>query len=400
MITVLPLLFDTILFSHLHYSEAKGSFAFAASPHGDSVESSGKPGSSSCRDANTADNLMLLDGDTSNTGGEKLVKCGTKRTNVSQPDVSLRCDGQNNVKEAEDSSLFRPGAKNQAYARRRSKSSRENATASVGSLPVSPLYSQGKDAKGIIQETKSEDHGASSIGNSKPASPDRNNTSKVASLGDHDAMEMDNTNEGNQAATHETTNFKDGVETPEISPNSVNGNSQLIGDGLVVTATTSAESPDTSPKEAALMATSSFPSSCNEVLEEACAAEEAGNGCSDKNLVVHADDMVSKSSVPPSEVEIASLNENEADIPCADVSKTVDEHPGKSENLSGKVSDEDLGDAIPSDKDGNKDGQPEGGDMPTVVDGVSNSVQPEVSNTIYAKDDVDVHNKMVDAQKD
>lgn len=381
-------------------SEAKGSFAFAASPHGDSVESSGKPGSSSCRDANTADNLMLLDGDTSNTGGEKLVKCGTKRTNVSQPDVSLRCDGQNNVKEAEDSSLFRPGAKNQAYARRRSKSSRENATASVGSLPVSPLYSQGKDAKGIIQETKSEDHGASSIGNSKPASPDRNNTSKVASLGDHDAMEMDNTNEGNQAATHETTNIKDGVETPEISPNSVNGNSQLIGDGLVVTATTSAESPDTSPKEAALMATSSFPSSCNEVLEEACAAEEAGNGCSDKNLVVPADDMVSKSSVPPSEVEIASLNENEADIPCADVSKTVDERPGKSENLSGKVSDEDLGDAIPSDKDGNKDGQPEGGDMPTVVDGVSNSVQPEVSNTIYAKDDVDVHNKMVDAQKD
>uniref|UniRef100_A0A0D3GWX0 Myb-like domain-containing protein n=1 Tax=Oryza barthii TaxID=65489 RepID=A0A0D3GWX0_9ORYZ len=381
-------------------SEAKGSFAFAASPHGDSVESSGKPGSSSCRDANTADNLMLLDGDTSNTGGEKLIKRGTKRTNVSQPDVSLRCDGQNNVKEAEDSSLFRPGAKNQAYARRRSKSSRENATASVGSLPVSPLYSQGKDAKGIIQETKSEDHGASSIGNSKPASPDRNNTSKVASLGDHDAMEMDNTNEGNQAATHETTNIKDGVETPEISPNSVDGNSQLIGDGLVVTATTSAESPDTSPKEATLMATSSFPSSCNEVLEEACAAEEAGNGCSDKNLVVHADDMVSKSSVPPSEVEIASLNENEADIPCADVSKTVDEHPGKSENLSGKVSDEDLGDAIPSDKDGNKDGQPEGGDMPTVVDGVSNSVQPEVNNTIYAKDDVDVHNKMVDAQKD
>uniref|UniRef100_A0A0E0LRU8 Myb-like domain-containing protein n=1 Tax=Oryza punctata TaxID=4537 RepID=A0A0E0LRU8_ORYPU len=380
-------------------SEAKGSFAFAASPHGDSVESSGKPGSSSCRDANTADNLMLLDGDTSNTGGEKLVKRGTKRTNVSQPDVSLRCDGQNNVKEAEDSSLFRPGAKNQAYARRRSKSSRENATASVGSLPVSPLYSQGKDAKGIIQQTKSEDHGASSIGNSKPASPDRNNTSKVASLGDRDAMEMENTNEGNQAATHETTNIKDGVETPEISPNSVNGNSQLIGDGLVVTAATSAESPDTSPKEAALMATSSFPSSCNEVLEEACAAEEAGNGCSDKKLVVHADDMVSKSAVPSSEVEIASLNENEADIACADVSKTVDEHPVKSENLSGKVSDEDLGDATPCDKDGNKDGQLEGGDMPTVVDGVSNSMQPEVSNTI-TKDAVDVHNKMVDAQKD
>uniref|UniRef100_A0A0D9XV79 Myb-like domain-containing protein n=1 Tax=Leersia perrieri TaxID=77586 RepID=A0A0D9XV79_9ORYZ len=379
-------------------SEAKGSFACAASPHGDSVESSGKPGSSSCRDANTGDNLMLLDGDTSNTGGEKLVKRGTKRTNASQPDMSLCCDGQNNVKEAEDSGLFRLGAKNQAYARRRSKSSRENATVSLGSQPVSPLCSQGKDSKGIIQETKSEDHGASSISNSRPASPNGNNTLKDASLGDRDAMEKNNTNEGKQATTLETTSAKDGLQTLVISPNSV----QLIGDDLVVTAANSVESPDTTPKEAALVATSSFPSLCNEVLKEACVAEKAGNGCSDKNLIVHADDIVSKSAdaVPSPVVDIASLNVKEADITCANMSKTIDEHHGKSENISGKVSDEDLGDSIPCDNDGNKDGQLEGGDIPTVVDGIYNSVQPEVSSTIYTKDDIDAHNKIGDAQKD
>ncbi|KAL5219751.1 hypothetical protein ABZP36_024464 [Zizania latifolia] len=388
-------------------SEAKGSFALAASPHGDSVESSGKPGSSSCRDANTADNLLLLDGDNSNIDGEKVVKRGTKRTNSSQPDVSLCYDGQNNLKVAEDSGLFRLGAKSQAYARRRSKSSRENITVPVGSLLVSPLCSQGKDAKGIIQEAKTEDHGVSSVGNSKPTSPNGNSTLKIASLNDHIAMEMNSAqaiNEVNQAAKHETTNDKEGAQTPEISPNTVTCNSQLTGDGLMVTAAASAESPDMNPKEATLKS-SSFPSRGNEVSREAHAAEKAGNGCSDKNMVdVHVHNMVNKGAVPLCEVETASFNENRVDLTCADVSKIVDEHSGKNENgLSGKVSDEVLVSAIPCDKDGKKDGHAESNKVPKDVDDVSttvHTVQPEANNAIYAKDEIEVCHKIVDAEKD
>ncbi|MGV7428832.1 hypothetical protein PJI19_29215, partial [Mycobacterium kansasii] len=41
--------------------EAKGSFALAASPPGDSVESSGRPGAPPAYEPNSADNLMLFD---------------------------------------------------------------------------------------------------------------------------------------------------------------------------------------------------------------------------------------------------------------------------------------------------------------------------------------------------
>ncbi|KAI3787897.1 hypothetical protein L2E82_00395 [Cichorium intybus] len=44
-------------------SEVKGSFAITASPHGDSVESSGRLGALSVGEPNSADNLMLFDGD-------------------------------------------------------------------------------------------------------------------------------------------------------------------------------------------------------------------------------------------------------------------------------------------------------------------------------------------------
>lgn len=43
-------------------SEVKGSFAITASPHGDSVESSGRLGALSVGEPNSADNLMLFDG--------------------------------------------------------------------------------------------------------------------------------------------------------------------------------------------------------------------------------------------------------------------------------------------------------------------------------------------------
>ncbi|KAL8258939.1 hypothetical protein R6Q59_026892 [Mikania micrantha] len=42
-------------------SEVKGSFAITASPHGDSVDSSGRLGAPSVGEPNSADNLMLFD---------------------------------------------------------------------------------------------------------------------------------------------------------------------------------------------------------------------------------------------------------------------------------------------------------------------------------------------------
>ena len=78
------------------HSDAKGSFS--ASSHGDSVESSDKPGSSLCRETNIADNLMLLDGNNNGIAEGKIVKKGTKRLNAAQPKQSLPNDGHKNAK--------------------------------------------------------------------------------------------------------------------------------------------------------------------------------------------------------------------------------------------------------------------------------------------------------------
>ncbi|PSR89682.1 Chromatin modification-related protein EAF1 B like, partial [Actinidia chinensis var. chinensis] len=51
--------------------EAKGSFALATSPHGDSVESSGRPGDPTICEPNCADNLLLLDGESEHFEGER-----------------------------------------------------------------------------------------------------------------------------------------------------------------------------------------------------------------------------------------------------------------------------------------------------------------------------------------
>uniref|UniRef100_A0ACD5VRC9 Uncharacterized protein n=1 Tax=Avena sativa TaxID=4498 RepID=A0ACD5VRC9_AVESA len=376
-------------------SEAKCSFAFDASPHGDSVESSGKPGNSSCREANTADNLMLLDGDTSNIGGEKLVKRGTKRTITPQPQLSLCNDGQNSVKEVEDSGLLRLGAKSQAYARRRSKSGKDNAnTVPVRSPPVPPLSSQQGDATGVVQEAKNNDHGASSIAPPKPKSSNGSDMLKNASLDNQMAMEMGGVqaiHEGKQEEKHEITDNKAGMLALEISSNSVPGNSRCARGGQVLSAAAIAESSHAIPKEASSR-TTSFPSKHSEIYREAHSPEKAGNECSDKSMVdAHADDMEIEASILHPAMQTARFSENEVDITRTDATKTINEYPCKHDRfLSMKVdqsSDEGLSNIAP--------GQLEGSSM--LIDS-STPVQPEASAAV--KDEVELSNNVVDTEKE
>ncbi|OQU87040.1 hypothetical protein SORBI_3003G196300 [Sorghum bicolor] len=389
-------------------SEAKGSFAFATSPHGDSVESSDKPGNSLCREGNTADNLMLLDGDASNIGGEKLSKRGTKRTNSVQAEQFLHCDGQNNAKEGEDSGLLRLGPKSQAYARRRSKSIRENAnSASVRHPPIPPLSSQQKDVTGIIPETKTEDTGVSSIGDSKPTSPNSKNMLKNASLlNDKVAMETENVQaipEGNQTSKNELSNSNNGSPAMEISPNSVPDNSHLTVGDQMATAFASVESPDAISKVAASRIVCSLPSISNEISKEAQTLEKAGNSPSMVSVVdIHADGMDNNGATPYSAVKSASLNENEVDPIHAYAAKAVTEHPGQNENLvpvnADEMADEGLNKILPDNKDDKKDGQLEVSSRPVVLDDSSTPAHPEFSNSFYAKDEKEVCNNAVDSK--
>ncbi|XP_028214142.1 chromatin modification-related protein EAF1 B-like isoform X3 [Glycine soja] len=132
-------------------SEAKGSFVLTASPHGDSVDSSARPGVPSLSEPNTADNLLLFDGENELLEGEKRSLHPNKSNNIAPSEQSSRIGGNQNAKETEDSAIFRP------YARRnRSKPNHGPRGAS-------------RDVKGIISDTnKQKDHNVLSVSKPKP----------------------------------------------------------------------------------------------------------------------------------------------------------------------------------------------------------------------------------------
>ncbi|KAG5252195.1 chromatin modification-related protein EAF [Salix suchowensis] len=142
-------------------SEAKGSFPLIASPHGDSVESSGRPGAPPVCEPNSADNF---DGENELLEVERKRKHPSRRNNVTQSEQSSQMDGIHNAKESEDSAIFRP------YARRnRSRPNRDSARSSstdiiqssVGHGSSLPTHGGARDVKGLVTET--DDHKAQII---------------------------------------------------------------------------------------------------------------------------------------------------------------------------------------------------------------------------------------------
>ncbi|KAJ0052445.1 hypothetical protein Pint_01548 [Pistacia integerrima] len=114
---------------HFVTSEAKGSFALTASPHGDSVESSGRPGVPTVCEPNSADNLLLFDGENELLEGERHSVHPVKKNSIVPSEQSSQMDGTQNAKESEDSAIFRP------YARRnRSKINRDTARSSSNDI--------------------------------------------------------------------------------------------------------------------------------------------------------------------------------------------------------------------------------------------------------------------------
>ncbi|MBA0733073.1 hypothetical protein Gogos_017118, partial [Gossypium gossypioides] len=144
---------------HLVTSDAKGSFAPTASPHGDSVESSGRPGIPAVCEPSSADSLLLFSGENELPEGERKSMNSRKWNTVVPSEQSSRMDGAQNTKESEDSAIFRP------YARRnRSKINRDGARSSPkdivqgrgGHGPCLPALVASKDVKALTSETNNQ----------------------------------------------------------------------------------------------------------------------------------------------------------------------------------------------------------------------------------------------------
>uniref|UniRef100_A0A2P2MU04 Chromatin modification-related protein EAF1 B-like n=1 Tax=Rhizophora mucronata TaxID=61149 RepID=A0A2P2MU04_RHIMU len=138
---------------HFVTSEAKGSFALTASPHGDSVESSGRPSAPTICEPNSADNFH---------GENELLECErnpkhfNRRNNIAPSEQSSQIDGTQNVKELEDSGIVHSYARRNRSRKHRdcTRSSSTDIVHSSGNHGSSfPIRRGSRDTKGLISET-------------------------------------------------------------------------------------------------------------------------------------------------------------------------------------------------------------------------------------------------------
>ncbi|XP_012490842.1 chromatin modification-related protein EAF1 B isoform X8 [Gossypium raimondii] len=198
---------------HFAISEAKGSFGLTASPHGDSVESSGRPGIPAVCEPNSADNLLLFHGENELPEGERKSMHPRKKNTVVPSEQSSQMGRTQNAKESEDSAIFRP------YARRnRSKLNRDAARSSStemgqgrgGHGPSLPARVSSKDEKVLTNNQK--DKNMPSVNIAKSATSNGNLASKVITSGNLLNMELD----GGQAAEATTDQSKGDLSKSKV----------------------------------------------------------------------------------------------------------------------------------------------------------------------------------------
>ncbi|XP_057507991.1 chromatin modification-related protein EAF1 B-like isoform X2 [Actinidia eriantha] len=259
-------------------SEAKGSLALTTSPHGDSVESSGRPGARTVCEPNSADNLLLFDVERKFLEG-KRNSVHSNRSNIapseqdSQLDIApseqdSQLDGNQKAKESGDSAAFGL-PKNRAYKRRnRSRpnrdSSRSSSTEIIPSrgVQVSSLSSchGPKNGKGLVLDTNNQnDRIVSSNSNSKPMCQSSDMSPKALVPDTRSDAELDgaqavesttgltkiglpepasdfNTSRSLQDKQHNQHSQVDTRETSAMAsglPESVTGRKQVVSGGLV-----------------------------------------------------------------------------------------------------------------------------------------------------------------------
>ncbi|KAL6511119.1 hypothetical protein OROGR_022243 [Orobanche gracilis] len=171
-------------------SEAKGSFAFTASPHGDSVESSGGPGTT--REPNSADNIMLFAVEHGFCDGDRSLS-HPSRSEVAPSKQSLKVDGSKKTQEHGNSATLNFPRK--AYKRRyRSRPNGDVARSSSIDLNTS-RGCRGSSLSwnhGLMNVSDAENQNISLNPNSEPTSIMDDTLSKTAFTSDPDDIVLYN----------------------------------------------------------------------------------------------------------------------------------------------------------------------------------------------------------------
>ncbi|RRT84381.1 hypothetical protein BHE74_00013919 [Ensete ventricosum] len=412
-------IFHASLFVVLLDSEAKGSFALAASPHGDSVESSGRPGGSIGREPNIGDNLLLLNGK-NNKHGEKNAKHKGKRSSVVLSEQSSQVDGSHNVKETEDSAIFRVGVKSQAYARRnRSRVSRDcanlglsdsssrhgnKASFTSSSLPCPRV------TKGSVSGLPAEDHAVSSISNSMAASLEGIVIPKALNTDGLVDMQLNVVQNNHFCSDMMIDGLPTGGKDLKITEN-VQGNDFCDQHSSLAEKASNGTLPqscDIIGKDDALsVCLLSNPLEFNESKKDPCGAEvinkcgipEKSTHCFD-----HDDDLSHKTFVANTTAEKLNADITETNT-CVDGACNIHENTDGDQSLmlrtdgssNGDIKDQTTNIGIWSMPDDStlKENKPVDADVPFTANDRSTSVQPYINNSV-----VQINNEVCDSRNE
>ncbi|KAI4326385.1 hypothetical protein MLD38_031706 [Melastoma candidum] len=128
-----------------------------ASTHGDSIESSGRPGVPITCEHNCIDSRLNYDGGTDTPEGDKKPVRLDRKNTIVRPDQSVKTDNNHSAKESEDSAIFRP------YSRRNwSRLNRDSGR--PGS--ADPLNYRGSHGSSLPAHTGIKDSGVSTVDSS------------------------------------------------------------------------------------------------------------------------------------------------------------------------------------------------------------------------------------------
>ncbi|KAJ8559375.1 hypothetical protein K7X08_003433 [Anisodus acutangulus] len=186
-------------------SEVKGSFAITTSAHGDSAESSGRPGAPQLCEPNSADNLMLFDGENKFVGGDRGYR-HPSRGNVTPSGQSSKFEESQNAKELGKSTDF--GIPKKAYRRRyRPRPNRDSARSSSSDIARGghgtslPSQHFPRDVKGLVSDSDKDQN--SSLNIARPPSPNGGMPLKTMPSDNQLDLEVDGVK-----AAESTTDFK------------------------------------------------------------------------------------------------------------------------------------------------------------------------------------------------
>ncbi|KAI4329872.1 hypothetical protein MLD38_028207 [Melastoma candidum] len=131
--------------------------ALTASTHGDSIESSGRPGGPITCEHNCVDSRLNFDGGTDAPEGDKKPVRLDRINSIVRPDQSVKTDNNHSAKESEDSAIFRP------YSRRNwSRLNRDSGRPSSADL----LKYRGSHGSSLPAHTGIKDSGVSTVDSS------------------------------------------------------------------------------------------------------------------------------------------------------------------------------------------------------------------------------------------